>query len=172
VPSCLGMMSGSAWLKLPSPWLPSTLTLPAAGRVSSWPAEGEMACTDPLVLPFFPPVGKTSLSASSATWCFWAVAADPFCTPRFPLGSIRHTGGAGSRPPFPSSASESEADTELLSDGDRDGDFLPGFSSFFLFFFFFLAACLLCFLVLASPSDSMGCDVHHERSYGGLVDIM
>lgn len=50
------------------------------------------------------------------------------------------------------SSSESEPDAELLSDAERDEDFLSCFSSFFLFFFFFLPACLLCFLDLESPS--------------------
>lgn len=88
----------------------------------------------------------------------------PLSSPRLPLGTSLDTGsgisGAAaeeylpSPDPFPPSPSESEPEAELLSDGERDGDFLSCFSSFFLFFFFFLAACLLCFLDLASPSAS------------------
>ena len=66
VPSCLGMMSGSAWLKLPSPWFPSILPSASAGWAWSWPAEGDVTCTDPLVLPFFPAEGNTSFSVLSS----------------------------------------------------------------------------------------------------------
>lgn len=73
-------------------------------------------------------------------------------------GSCRSDAAAGeyftSPAPFPPSPSDSEPEAELLSDGERDGDFFSCFSSFFLFFFFFLAACLLCFLDFASPSIS------------------
>lgn len=54
---------------------------------------------------------------------------------------------------LPASPSDSEPEAELLSDGERDGDFFSCFSSFFFFFFFFLAACLLCFLDFVSPSS-------------------
>lgn len=73
-------------------------------------------------------------------------------------GSCVPGGAAGeylpSPAPFPPSPSDSEPEAELLSDGDRDGDFFSCFSSFFFFFFFFLPPCLLCFFDLASPSVS------------------
>lgn len=56
--------------------------------------------------------------------------------------------------PFPPSPSDSDPEAELLSVGERDGDFFSCFSSFFFFFFFFLAACRLCFLDFASSSVS------------------
>ena len=152
VPSCLGMMSGSTWLKLPSPWFPSILPSSPAGWAWSRPAEGDVTCTDPLVLPFFPAEGKTlfSVLSSCLAWGAWCVSA-----PRLPRGSSLDTASGAARGPLPSSASESEPDAELLSDAEWDGDLRSCFSSFFFFFFFFLAACLLCFLVLASPSDSV-----------------
>lgn len=73
-------------------------------------------------------------------------------------GSCRSGAAAGEYLPspvaLPPSPSDSEPEAELLSDGERDGDFFSCFSSFFLFFFFFLAACLLCFLDFVSPSVS------------------
>lgn len=54
---------------------------------------------------------------------------------------------------FPS-PSDSDPEAEVLSDGEWD--FLSCFSSFLLFRFLFLAACFLCFLVLPSPSTSIG----------------
>lgn len=88
----------------------------------------------------------------------------PFSSPRLlfgislDTGSCMSDGAAGEYLPspaaFPPSPSDSEPEAELLSDGERDGDFFSCFSSFFFFFFFFLAACLLCFLDLTSPSVS------------------
>lgn len=88
----------------------------------------------------------------------------PFSSPRLLFGISLDTGScmsddaAGeylpSPAPLPPSPSDSEPEAELLSDGERDGDFFSCFSSFFLFFFFFLAACLLCFLDFVSPSVS------------------
>lgn len=90
--------------------------------------------------------------------------SDPFCIPRLLFGPILDTdswrsGAAAeecllSPTPLLSSPSDSEPEAELLSDGERDGDFFSCFSSFFLFFFFFLAACFLCFLDFESPSTS------------------
>lgn len=108
------------------------------------------------MLPFSPD-GDTSISDISS-----------FFTPRdsgfllfetsLDTGSCRSDAAAGEYLPspaaFPPSPSDSEPEAELLSDGERDGDFFSCFSSFFLFFFFFLAACLLCFLDFASPSAS------------------
>lgn len=88
----------------------------------------------------------------------------PFSSPRLLFGTSLDTGSgrsdaaAGehlpSAAPLPPSPSDSEPEAELLSDGERDGDFFSCFSSFFLFFFFFLPACLLCFFDFTSPSIS------------------
>lgn len=89
-------------------------------------------------------------TAASSPRLFFAVSLD--------TGSGSSGAAAGeylpSPEPLPPSPSDSEPEAELLSDGERDGDFFPCLSSFFLFFFFFLAACLLCFLGFESPSVS------------------
>lgn len=157
-------MSGSswAWLNVPSARPLSVLTLTVAVCViSSGPAEGNLiSFSDRLVLLSFPPAWDISISDISS---FFTPSNSGF-SPRLlfesslDTGSCRSDAVAGeylpSPTPFPPSPSDSEPEAELLSDGERDGDFFSCFSSFFLFFFFFLAACLLCFLDFASPSVS------------------
>lgn len=109
------------------------------------------------MLPFSPDA-DTSISDIS----FFFTPSNSYLSPRLlfktslETGSCRSDAAAGEYFPsaatFTPSPSESEPEAELLSDGERDGDF---FSSFFFFFFFFLAACLLCFLDFESPSVSV-----------------
>lgn len=124
--------------------------------------------SDPLVLLPFPSIGGTSVfeisffTPSGAGFC--VTTGTPFSSPRLlfepslETGSCKSDAPAGeylpSAAPLPPSPSDSEPEAELLSDGERDGDFFSCFSSFFFFFFFFLAACLLCFLDFESPSVS------------------
>lgn len=103
------------------------------------------------------------LTPSNSDFC--SMMGRGFSSPRLPFGTSLDTGSLRSDatageylpPPdaLPPSPSESEPEAELLSEGERDGDFLSCFSSFFLFFFFFLAACLFCFLDFVSPSVSI-----------------
>lgn len=117
----------------------------------------------------FPSGGAASISNVSSFFIssnsgFCVTMGTPFSSPRLLFGTSLDTGScvpggaAGeylpSPAPFPPSPSDSEPEAELLSDGDRDGDFFSCFSSFFFFFFFFLPPCLLCFFDLASPSVS------------------
>lgn len=53
------------------------------------------------------------------------------------------------------SISDSDSEAEVLSDREREGDFLSGFSSspFFFLFFFFLPVCRFCFLDFPSVSS-------------------
>lgn len=138
--------------------------------ISSWPPEGDLiSFSDPLVSPPFPPDGDTSKADISSFFTpsnsgFCKTMGTPFSSPRLIFGTSLDTGSCRSDAatgeylpspaPLPPSPSDSEPEAELLSDGERDGDFFSCFSSFFLFFFFFLAACLLCFLDFASPSVS------------------
>lgn len=102
------------------------------------------------------------LTPSNSDFCSRMGSA--FSSPRLPFGTNLDTGSLSSDtavgvylPPtaaLPPSPSDSEPEAELLSDGEREGDFFSCFSSFFLFFFFFLAACLFCFLDFVSPSVS------------------
>lgn len=127
--------------------------------------------------PPFPPDGDTSISKISSFFTpsnsgFCTTMETPFSSPCLLFGASLDTcscmSDAAAREnlpspaPLPPSPSDSEPEAELLSDGERDGDFFSCFSSFFLFFFFFLAACLLCFLDLASPSVS----TRSERAKG------
>lgn len=121
------------------------------------------------MLPPFPPDGDTSISDISSFFTpsnsgFCIRLGTPFSSPRLLFGTSLDTGSCrsdaaateylASPAPLPPSPSDSEPEAELLSDGERDGDFFSCFSSFFFFFFFFLAACLLCFLDFASASVS------------------
>lgn len=125
--------------------------------------------SDPLVLLSFPSSGGTSVFEISSFFTpartgFCVTVGTPFSSPRLPFEPSLDTASCKSDAPageylpspaaLPPSPSDSEPEAELLSDGERDGDFFSCFSSFFLFFFFFLAACLLCFLDFASPSVS------------------
>lgn len=112
------------------------------------------------MLESFPADGDTSIPDNSSFF----TPIDSGFSPRLlfetslAIGSCRSDAVAGeyltSSATFSPSPSDSEPEAELLSDGDRDGDFFSCFSSFLLFFFFFFAACLLCFLDFASPSMS------------------
>lgn len=128
-----------------------------------------MSFSDPLVLPPVSPDGVTSVSDTSSFFTpsnsgFCVMVGIPFSSPRLLFGASLDTGSCSSDAaigeslpspvPLTPSPSDSEPEAELLSDGERDGDFFSCFSSFFLFFFFFLAACLLCFLDFVSPSVS------------------
>lgn len=110
------------------------------------------------------------LTPSNSDFC--SMMGRGFSSPRLPFGTSLDTGSLRSDatageylpPPdaLPPSPSESEPEAELLSEGERDGDFLSCFSSFFLFFFFFLAACLFCFLDFVSPSVSIRSEENHN----------
>lgn len=126
-----------------------------------------MSFSDPLVLPPVSPdtsISDTSSFFTSGNSGFCVGAGIPFSSPRLLFRTSLDTGSGisdaatgeslASPVPFNPSPSDSEPEAELLSDGERDGDFFSCFSSFFFFFFFFLAACLLCFLDFASPSVS------------------
>lgn len=163
------MISGNswAWLKTPSPRLTSTLTISVCD-ISMRPSEGEFASiSDLMALPSFAPTEYTSISVISS---FFTSGNSGFCMTmsaavsssclsfRAILDSSSWGSVAAAEECLPSpttlppSPSDSEPEAELLSDGERDGDFFSCFSSFFLFFFFFLAACFLCFLDFISPS--------------------
>lgn len=160
-------MSGRTWewLKVPSPGLSSFFTS-TVGLLSSLAVDINLTSTSvPLVWLSLAAEGEMVISEISSflisgTSELGVCTGDSFSAPSWlftldtgsgrswqtllSLGSL-----AGS---VAGSSSESEPDAELLSDGERDGDFFSCFSSFFLFFFFFLPACLLCFLDLESPS--------------------
>lgn len=130
-----------------------------------------MSFCDSLALQTFSSAKETSIldissffAPSNSGFCIRTGAASscsatclPFGT-SLDIGSLRSDPGAAECFPTPAilapPPSDSEPEAELLSDGDRDGDFFSCFSSFFFFFFFFLAACFLCFLDFVSPSVS------------------